>query len=153
MKLKFRAEKKDVVAFLWGCLLLLIVVAMCVVNFYHSGAEDERLFIDGNLHWTFAFYKGFFPPYLGYTVLFWLVAIVALVASVSSKFYEREKGFGFAKGKKEDGFGRFAKEDEYKNFNDVEPVSLTAKESVAAGFPLVYDKKKNLVYVDNGEAH
>ena len=153
MKLKFRAEKKDVVAFLWGCLLLLIVVAMCVVNFYHSGAEDERLFIDGNLHWTFAFYKGFFPPYLGYTILFWLVAIVALVASVSSKFYEREKGFGFAKGKKEDGFGRFAKEDEYKNFKDVEPVSLTAKESVAAGFPLVYDKKKNLVYVDNGEAH
>ena len=153
MKLKFRAEKKDVVAFLWGCLLLLIVVAMCVVNFYHSGADDERLFIDGNLHWTFAFYKGFFPPYLGYTVLFWLVAIVALVASVSSKFYEREKGFGFAKGKKEDGFGRFAKEDEYKNFKDVEPVSLTAKESVAAGFPLVYDKKKNLVYVDNGEAH
>lgn len=153
MKLKFRAEKKDVVAFLWACLLLLIVVAMCVVNFYHSGADDERLFIDGQLTWTFAFYKGFFPPYLFYTIIFWLVAIVALMASVSSHFFEREKGIGFAKGKKEDGFGRFAKEDEYKKFENVEPVSLTAKEATAAGFPLVYDKKKNLVYVDNGEAH
>jgi DNA helicase HerA-like ATPase len=28
-----------------------------------------------------------------------------------------------------------------------------AKEAAAAGFPLCYDKKKNLAYVDNGEAH
>ena len=30
---------------------------------------------------------------------------------------------------------------------------MNAKESTAAGFPLVYDRKKNLVYVDNGEYH
>jgi type IV secretory pathway TraG/TraD family ATPase VirD4 len=152
MKLKFRAEKKDVVAFLWACLLLLIVVAMCVVNFYHTGSTGNIPSAE-SFKWTFNFIKGFFPPYLGYTLLFWVVAIIALVASVSSHFFSREKGFGFTEGKKEEGFGRFAKEDEYKKFKDVEPVIINAKEAAHAGFPLVYDKKKNTVYVDNGESH
>lgn len=154
MKLKFRAERKDVVAYIWVCLLLLVIVALLVVNFYHvandgmsvTGAEEK-------VGWTFNFVKGFFPPYLLYTILFWVLAVVVLTASVSNRFFSTEKGFGFVEGKKEDGFGRFAKEDEYKKFKDVEPVELTAKEATAAGFPLVYDKKKNLVYVDNGESH
>ena len=151
MKLKFRAEKKDVVAFLWACLLLLIVVALCIVNIYHI--SDTNVNADTGLMFTFNFIKGFFPPYLKYTLIVWIFAIIILTASVSSHFYTREKGFGFKEGKKENGFGRFAKEDEYKKFKDVEPVEIMAKESVSAGFPLVYDKKKNLVYVDNGEAH
>lgn len=152
MKLKFRADHKDVVAFIWACLLLLIVVSMCVVNFYHVSTGSAVSGSD-ELKWTFNFVKGLFPPYLGYTLIFWILSIVLLVVSVSSHFYTREKGFGFKEGKKEDGFGRFAKEDEYKKFKDVEPVELTAKEAAYAGFPLVYDKKKNLVYVDNGESH
>ena len=152
MKLKFRADRKDVIAFLWACLLLLVVVSMCVVNFYHTGSTGNMPEVDG-FKWTFNFVKGFFPPYLGYTIIFWILSIILLTVSVSSHFYSREKGFGFKEGKKEEGFGRFAKEDEYKRFKDVEPVELTAKESTAAGFPLVYDKKKNLVYVDNGESH
>lgn len=152
MKLKFRAEHKDIVAFLWACLLLLFVVALCVVNFYHV-AEDSMAANTTGFHWTFNFIPAFFPPRLGYTLIFWIVAVVALTASVSSHFFTREKGFGIVQGKKEDGFGRFAKEDEYKKFKDVEPVEINAKEATAAGFPLVYDKKKNLVYVDNGEAH
>lgn len=152
MKLKFRAEHKDVVAYLWACLLLLFVVALCVRNFYHVAGDGLNI---GNskIGWTFNFIPAFFPPYLGYTILFWILAIVLLTASVSSHFFTREKGFGFVEGKKEEGFGRFAKETEYQNFEKVEPVELTAKESTAAGFPLCYDKKKNLVYVDNGEAH
>lgn len=151
MKLKFRAEHKDIVAFLWACLLLLIVVALCVRNLYHV-TTDTGTMVE-TLGWTFNFIPAFFPPYLGYTILFWILAVFILTASLSSKFFTMEKGFGIVEGKKEDGFGRFAKEDEYKNFKDVEPVELTAKESTVAGFPLVYDKKKNLVYVDNGEAH
>lgn len=152
MKFKFRAEKKDVVTFLWACLLLLVIVSLCVVNIYHITDTDVNAQTNP-IPFTFNFIKGFFPPYLGYTIIFWILAIVILTASVSSHFYTREKGFGFKEGKKENGFGRFAKEDEYKKFKDVEPVEITAKESVSAGFPLVYDKKKNLVYVDNGESH
>ncbi len=153
MKLKFRAEHKDIVAYLWACLLLLFVVALCVVNFYHVANDSLNIGRTTNIGFTFNFVNAFFPPYLGYTLIFWILAIVILTASVSSHFFTREKGFGIVEGKKEDGFGRFAKESEYQNFKDVEPVELTAKESTAAGFPLCYDKKKNLVYVDNGEAH
>ncbi len=152
MKLKFRAEHKDIVAFLWACLLLLVVVALCVRNFYHV-ADDGLNISNSKIGWSFNFVPAFFPPYLGYTILFWLLAIVILTASVSSHFFSREKGFGFVEGKKEEGFGRFAKEKEYQEFENVEPVELIAKESTVAGFPLCYDKKKNLVYVDNGEAH
>lgn len=152
MKLKFRAEHKDIVAFLWACLLLLFVVALCVVNFYHV-AEDSMAASTTGFHWTFNFIPAFFPPRLGYTLIFWIISVVTLTASVSSHFFSREKGFGIVQGKKEDGFGRFAKEDEYKKAPGVEPVEMSAKEATAAGFPLVYDKKKNLVYVDNGEYH
>lgn len=154
MKLKFRAERKDFIAYLWVCLLLLVVVALLVVNFYHAANDGMNITgTEEKLSWTFNFIKGFFPPYLLYTLLFWVLAVVILTASVSNRFFTTEKGIGFVEGKKEDGFGRFAKEDEYKKFKDVEPVELTAKEATAAGFPLVYDKKKNLVYVDNGESH
>ena len=152
MKLKFRAEHKDIVAFVWACLLLLFVVAMCVVNLYHIADTDLKI-VNNHIGWTFNIIQAFFPPYLPYTIIFWVLSVVILTASVSSKFFSREKGFGIVQGTKEDGFGRFAKEDEYKKFENVEPVELTAKEATAAGFPLVYDKKKNLVYVDNGEAH
>ena len=152
MKLKFRAEKKDVVAFLWACLLLLIVVAMCVKNLYHSSINGINNDTTG-FSWSWNFIPAFFPPYLGYTLIIWIAAIVLLTASLSSHFYTREKGFGFKEGKDEKGFGRFAKEDEYKHASDVEPVVMSARESTACGFPLVYDTKKNLVYVDNGEYH
>lgn len=152
MKLKFRADRKDVIAFLWASLLLLIVVAMCVRNFYHAATTG----IAGStteFRWSFNFLLGFIPPYLGYTIIFWILAMVLLIASVSSHFFSREKGFGFKEGKDEKGFGRFAKDYEYQDFENVKPVELTSEKSDAAGFPLVYDKKKNLVYVDNGESH
>lgn len=152
MKLKFRAEHKDIVAYIWGCLLLLLVVAMLVVNLYHVADSTVKI-TNGHINWSFNIIPAFFPPYLLYTILFWILAVVVLTVSVSSRFFSMEKGFGIVQGKKEDGFGRFAKEDEYKKFENVEPVEITAKEATAAGFPLVYDKKKNLVYVDNGEAH
>lgn len=152
MKLKFRAEHKDIVAFIWACLLLLFVVAMCVVNLYHITDSTIRV-ENARIAWSFNIIQAFFPPYLPYTIIFWILSVIILTASVSSHFFTREKGFGIVEGKKEDGFGRFAKEDEYKKAPGVEPVEMSAKEATVAGFPLVYDKKKNLVYVDNGEYH
>lgn len=152
LKLKFRAEKKDVVAYAWGCLLLFIVVALCIANFYHIADRTVELH-NNHISWTWNFIPALFPPRLFYTIAFWILAVVILTASVSSKFFDREKGFGFKEGKEEKGFGRFAKPDEYKNFKDIEPVEISAKESTAAGFPLLFDKKNDLVYVDNGELH
>ena len=43
MKLKFRAEHKDFVAYAWACLLLLIVVDLCVRNLYHVIVFSRKL--------------------------------------------------------------------------------------------------------------
>lgn len=55
---------------------------------------------------------------------------------------KEKKDLDFREGKIRKGFGRFAKEDEYKKAKDVKPVEIKAKEATAAGFPLVYDLKK-----------
>ena len=153
MKLKFRAEKKDVVAFAWASLLLLLVVALLVANFYHVSDKSEYINQTEEFKWHWNFIKGLFPPYTGYTIVFWLVAEVILLASSKSHFFSREKGFGFQEGKDEKGFGRFAKPEEYIKDKGVGEVDISAKESTVAGFPLYFDKKKNKVYVDNGEFH
>ena len=152
MKLKFRAEKKDVVAFLWGCLLLLVIVSICVYNLYHI-SDESVLTSRARAGISFNPIPGLLPPYVGYTILFWFIAMVILLASVSSHFFEREKGFGFQEGKNDKGFGRFAKPYEYTNDKGVESVDIGAKESAVGGFPLYFDKKKNKVYVDNGDYH
>ena len=153
MKLKFRAEKKDVVAFAWASLLLLLVVSLLVANFYHVSDKSDYIKQTEEFKWHWNFVKGLWPPYLGYTIVFWLVAEVILLASSKSHFFSREKGFGFQEGKDEKGFGRFAKPYEYMHDKGVGEVDIAAKESTVAGFPLYFDKKKNKVYVDNGEFH
>ena len=55
MKLKFRAEHKDIVAYLWACLLLLFVVALCVVNFYHVANDSLNIGRTTNIGFTFNF--------------------------------------------------------------------------------------------------
>ena len=86
MKLKFRAEKKDVVAFIWACVLLLLIVSICVYNLKDVTNEAEvarRTGVSLNP------ISGLIPPYLGYTIVFWLVSIIILTASVTSHFFER----------------------------------------------------------------
>ena len=77
MKLKFRAERKDFIAFIWASLLLLVVVAMCVRNFYHA-ATDGIGGSTSEFAWTFNFVPALFPPYEGYTLLFWILAMIIL---------------------------------------------------------------------------
>ena len=91
MKLKFRADKKDVVAFLWACLLLLVVSALFVRNLYHVTNSTIAASEAETLGWTWNFVPGFFPPYLKYTLLFWIAAVIILTVSLSSHFFERDK--------------------------------------------------------------
>ena len=70
MKLKFRAEKKDVVAFLWGCLLLLVIVSLCVYNLKDITVPSVAVH---KKEVSFNPILGLLPPYLGYTILFWII--------------------------------------------------------------------------------
>ncbi|MBQ9024210.1 MAG: type IV secretory system conjugative DNA transfer family protein [Bacilli bacterium] len=143
MKLYFRAEKKDVIAFAVVCGFMLYLVAVLLLNF-------QSILNDGVPHGLNPI-QAFFPSNIGKTFIFWLISVGFLFGSTSSYFFSREKGFGFTSEKKEDGYSRWAKADEIKNAAKVEKVPYVDKQSKYGGVPLVYDKDS--AFVDNGESH
>ena len=97
MKLKFRADAKDVFIFIVFSIFLLYFVAIAVVNLGTFAQEG-----------TFAGLNplpAFSKDYLLATIIGYIGALVAIIMSVSSLFFEREKGFGFSTDpKKEKGY-------------------------------------------------
>ena len=87
MKLKFRAEAKDVIIFaiFSAVLFLLICIAISNVGTYISENTFSGLNIIPAL-----------TDYLTITILLFIIAIVAMFLSVQSWFIEREEGIGFA---------------------------------------------------------
>ena len=143
MKLKFRAEKKDVIAFACVTLFMLYLVAVCILN--------VSFIINDGTPWGLNPFPAFGPKYIVTTLVFWFVSVAFLFASTSSYFFTREKGFGYISEKKEDGYSRWAKESEIKKAKGMERVPYVDKKSEFGGVPLVYDKEA--AYVDNGESH
>ncbi len=143
MKLYFRAEKKDVIAFICVALFMLYLVCVCVLNV--TGIVQEGTPSGLNP------FPAFFPDKILTTLSFWFVSVAFLFTTTSSYFFTREKGFGYTTEKKEDGYSRWAKESEIKKAAKVERVPFLDKESKFGGTPLVYEK--DAAYVDNGESH
>ena len=143
MKLKFRAEKKDVIAFACVADFMLYLVAICVLN--------VSFIVQEGTPWGLNPILAFTPKYIVTTLVLWFVSIAFLFSSTSSYFFTREKGFGYTSEKKEDGYARWAKEGEIKKAKGVVRVPYVDKKSNAGGTPLVYDKEA--AYVDNGESH
>jgi hypothetical protein len=90
--MKFRADAKDVKTFIGFCILLLYLCAIGVLN-VHSIA------IDGSVY-GFLPFEAFSGEYIGTTLMLFLIVMVGVFFSVSSYFFEREKGFGFSTQKK-----------------------------------------------------
>ena len=105
MKLKFKGEKKDFVIFGLFALFLLYVVAIAVVNI-------RSFAVDG-------IFSGLnpFPAFrlntIGFTILAYIIALVALFITVKSYFFDTEKGIGISFGKDEKGYSRWAKDKEF----------------------------------------
>ena len=95
MKLKFRADAQDVLIFVIFAVFLLLVIALGVVNISNL-ASGEGFTINPFLAFT--------PEYFGTTIVFFIVALIALFVSVSSYFFDREEGIGFSVGKKDKGY-------------------------------------------------
>ena len=143
MKLKFRADKEDVAIFISFSIFLLYVIAIAIVNL-------STLAKDGTFSGLNPF-PAFEPEYIAATLLFYFLAILALIMSVSSKFFEMEKGIGFTMDKKDKGYSRWAKDKEIENQKNVEVININDKKTKFAGTPLMY--KKDNIWVDNGESH
>ena len=142
MKLKFRAEAKDIAIFVIFAAFLLYFVAIAVIN-VGTFAKDNALHGFNPLP---AFSGGYLAP----TMVFYLVSLIAIITSVSSYFFDREKGFGVVTDPKADkGYSRWAKDKEMKSLLGM--VIPNSKKAEAAGVPLINSGKE--IWVDNGEFH
>ena len=142
MKLKFRAEKKDVVAFAAVALFVFIVIAICVANvlsLLNEGVPTMNIFL--------AFTRNAFPL----TLLIWIAIVGMVFGSTSSYFFEREKGFGFTDQPKENGYSRWAKDKEIMTAKDVKRVPFVDKKAESGGVPVIYDKDS--AYIDDSNMH
>ena len=143
MKLKFRAEKKDVAAFLLVAVLVLIIVAFCVANL-------TSVINDGSIAGLNIF-LGFTKNSAPLTLMIWLALIGVAFGSNTSYFFEREKGIGFTDQPKENGYSRWAKDKEIMNANDVVKIPFSEKKTNCGGTPIIYDNEA--AYVDDSNMH
>lgn len=143
MKFKFKADAKDVLVFIIFAIFLLYVVALGVLNFPEI-ATNGRFFGLNPL-------PAFSSSRIFSTLAFYLLCLGALFMSVSSYFFEREKGFGFSTEKNEKGYSRWAKEKEIKEDKGISMIRPDVDKTDVAGIPLIL--KKDEVWVDNGEYH
>ena len=144
MKLKFKAEKKDVTIFVVFMIALFYLIALAVVNI--------MAFLNEDVNFTLIPIKAFTLDYLPATIFFFLAAAIASFLSVSDHFFTREKGIGFEIGKKEeDGYSRWANEKEIKKEEQLSVVNPSMETSDVAGIPLINNGSE--IWVDNGEYH
>ena len=109
--MKFRADPKDWLIFIIFAIFLLFLCSVGVSNLGEFANEGRLLGI------TFA---GFTPRYIAATFATFIVVVMFLLLTVSSYFFDREKGFGFTSAKKKDkGYSRWATEKEMKKKNQI----------------------------------
>ncbi len=143
MKLKFVAEKRDVVIFSVLCFFLLFLIAIVVSNVKSIMEYGTPAGIN--------FLIAFYPSNILVTLLIWIIIIAALFGTTSSYFFDREKGFGFSDEKKTNGYSRWFKDKDIIAQRGVLEVPYNVSKIDGGGVPLVYGDKS--AYVDNGESH
>ena len=141
MKLKFRADKDDLIIFGVFAVFLLYIIAIGIVNLHTFATEG--------VFSGFNPFPAFAPEFLWMTLLIYLVALVGMLLSVKSYFFEMEKGFGITTEKKDKGYSRWAKDKELQQ--ELKEVSLKADTATAGGVPLIL--KDDVAWVDNSEYH
>ena len=148
MKLKFTAEKKDWIMFGIYAVVLLYFVAIAILNIasFASASDIEHMFHGFNP------FPAFSSKYIVFTIVFYFVALVASITSVSDRFFDMEKGLGFSSTKKEEkGYSKWLDEKGLKKARGIKPVLIDSETADAGGIPLLYDRKR--MWVDDGEGH
>ena len=142
MKLKLRAEPKDWLIFGIFAIFLLFFIAILVGNIVGLTKGTELTGINPFP----AFSKDLFPL----TMVIYIAVLILVFTSVSSYFFDREKGIGIsAAPKKEKGYSRWATDKEMKkNLKKIDP---HAESTEYAGVPLINNGKE--IWVDAGEWH
>ena len=144
MKLRFIAEPKDVLYFILFLIFLFYLVAVGVGNITSLSQTGMPV--------GFNPLPGLSPENFPGTLLFFILFMFAIMFLVSSYFFDREKGFGVYKEKKNsDGYSKWAKPNDLKESRGVQEINEIDNEYTAAGVPLYSEKGK--IWVDDGESH
>ena len=141
MKFKFRADPEDILMFVLFALFLLYIVCIGVLNLSSFATEGYLVGLNP--------FPAFGSKYIAATLTFYFLALGGLLVSVSSYFFDREKGFGITTDKKDKGYSRWAKEKEIKE--ELDRVEIKQENSTSAGVPLILND--NEMWVDNSEYH
>ena len=141
MKFKFRADKDDVMMFVLFAIFWFYVVCVSVANI--------TTFAEKGLLSGFDPFPALQLKYLITTLAFYIFGLAAIFFSVSSYFFDREKGIGFTTDKKDKGYSRWAKEKEF--IEELDKVMPNEEQTSKAGVSLIL--KENEVWVDDSEYH
>ena len=142
MKLKFRAEPRDWAIFFLFTIFLLYFVAISVGNISSLISGEELVGLNP--------IPAFSSDYFALTMVIYIALLIVMFTSVSSYFFEREKGIGISAGSKKDkGYSRWATDKEMKK--ELSMVHPGDETSEVAGIPLMNNGKE--IWVDNSEYH
>ncbi len=143
MKLKFRAEPKDIFIFIIFMIVLFYFVSIGVLNAY-------SILEDGTFHGLNPFPVFTSMDYFSLTMFVYIIFVIVIFVSVSSYFFDREKGIGIAAGKKDEkGYSRWAKDKEIKKQLDVvHPTDISIEHG---GIPLINNGKD--IWIDTSGYH
>ena len=144
MKFRITADSKDMTVFAIYAVVLLYLVAIVVLNVQALGSETKEFTL--NPIYAFSLEN------IHYTLVIYIVCLIASFLSVKSHFFEFEKGFGIgitngASG----GYSDWARDKDIMNDNNIVKVEANQPTSDAAGVPLICNGKE--LWVDNGEYH
>ena len=92
MKFKFVATSRDVVIFIIFAIFLLYVICLGVLNIPSLASEGSFYGLNP--------FEAFSSKYIYYTIIFYLLALIGLIISVNSYFFEFEEGMGLKIGDK-----------------------------------------------------
>lgn len=144
MKLKFSADPKDAKYFLIFVVFLFYLIAVGIGNITSITSGNGPVWLNP--------FPGLSEENIKGTLLFFGIAIFAIISLVSSYFFDRDTGFGWSKDKKsKGGYSDWAKPKDIKESRGTEMVTEGDPIYQAAGIPLYSEKDK--IWVDNGESH
>lgn len=142
MKLKFKAEGRDWAIFAAFSLFLLYLIAIAVLNISSFIADSTFAGLNP--------FPAFTKDYIAPTMVFYLAAMIGIFTSVSSYFFEREKGFGIEAGTKKDkGYNRWATDKEFKK--DLVKILPTDEKIEKGGIPLINNGSE--IWIDSSGYH
>lgn len=144
MKLKFTAEPKDISYFLLFAVFLFYMIAVAIGNITSISSGGEAVWFNP--------LPGLSPENIFGTLIFFIIAIFAIISMVSSYFFDRESGFGISKEKKsKGGYSDWAKPKDIKEARGTKEVNESDENYEYAGIPLYSENGK--IWVDDGESH